>query len=89
MKVRKTKKVVKEVDEVVESYVECDKCNKRIEICGFDAFKCNFLYQSGDSFPECTSINRTTLELCQSCARELYNTLETLGYRLNDEDIFY
>lgn len=87
MKVRNTKKVVKEVDEVVESYTECDKCKEKIKKGFFDRFSCIFEYREGVVYPEGGSYEKTSMDLCQGCGGELINTLESLGYRLSSEEV--
>lgn len=87
MKVRKTRKVVKEVEEVTESFIECDKCKEKIKKGFFDRFQCTFEYREGTVYPEGGSYEETSMDLCQHCGGELINVLESLGYRLSSEEV--
>lgn len=87
MEIRKTQKVIKEFDEVVESYTECDKCKNKIKVSYYDVFECSFLYKEGSSYPEGGDWDETTMDLCQKCGQDLVNTLNNLGYRLNVKNV--
>lgn len=87
MKVKKTQRLLKEVEEVTESYNECDKCKEKIKVGFFDRFNCTFNYQQGTVYPEGGSYEETSMDLCQKCGVELISVLESLGYRLSSEDV--
>lgn len=89
MKVVKKEKQVKEIEVTLESYILCDKCNKKIETNVYDAFKCEFIHQTGDSYPEGGDGEKQEMELCQRCAEKLVILLRENGYRVTDSEWFW
>lgn len=87
MKHQKTKFVTKTVVEVIESWVICDKCGKRIYKNTFDAFCCEFIWDIGDSFPEGQCGESRYLELCQDCAEIAHNILDDNGFNFQFKEL--
>ena len=87
MKITKTKKVVKEVEEVVDYYCQCDKCDSRIETTGCESFEFSLEYRRGVSFGTDGGEGKTSeLELCQECAKDLMQLLTDNGYKIQTSD---
>ena len=86
MEVVKKEKQVKEVEIIVERYTLCDKCNRRIETSTYDAFECEFTHKTGKSYPEGGSGDIQSMQLCQKCAVECVELLQTNGYRIIDTE---
>jgi hypothetical protein len=85
MYVKKTKKEVQEV--VVESYYKCDKCDERISRQDmYDAFECEFMYKTGESYPEGGHGTNILLELCQDCGKEAINLLRDNGFKTQKKE---
>jgi hypothetical protein len=84
MYVKKTKKEIKEVEVVTESYNLCDKCNEEIQTPGFDAFEFELEYRTGETYPECGSGDKKEMELCAKCADDCIQLLKNNGYRINE-----
>jgi len=82
MEIIKTEKKLKEVDEVVESYSLCDKCNKKIDIDRYDSFQCELKCRTGNIYPEGGGGDQQKMELCQSCAKNIIEFLKESGYRI-------
>lgn len=87
MNIIKTEKQIKEVDVVIENYNICDKCNNKIEKQDmFDSFKCEFIHETGESYPEGGSGEKQKMELCKKCVPELIQLLRDNGYRVTDSE---
>ena len=87
MKAQKTKRVMKEVEVVVEKYTICDKCGCKIETENFDAFECNFTYVVGSCYPEGGCGEEQSMDICQNCADDLVKLLIANGYNINTSDL--
>lgn len=86
MQVIKKETQIRQVEITIESYTLCDKCNSKIKTSTFDAFECEFIHKTGNSFPEGGSGNKQEMELCQQCAVELVDLLIENGYRINESE---
>lgn len=78
-----TKKVVKEVDVVMEDYTQCDKCGDKIEVDEYDVFECHLVHKSGERYPEGGNGEENTMDLCQKCTTDLMVLLYENGYNVN------
>ena len=75
------------IEVVVDSYILCDKCNKKIESSvSFDAFECEFLYKEGSVYPEGGYGDKSELDLCQRCGKEAIELLEKHGFKVQTKD---
>ena len=84
MYVQKTENQIKEVEVITESYRLCDKCNKKIQVGGYDAFEFELEYITGTSYPEGGSGKKKEMELCDKCADDCIQLLKDNGYRINE-----
>lgn len=82
-------KQIKEVEVVVESYTECDRCKQRIENDYYDAFECTFEHKTGSIYPSGGSGKLENFDLCKSCAVIVVKLLEDNGIRINRSDWDY
>lgn len=89
MNIKETKKVIKEVEEIVHNYEQCDKSKQKIKVSTFDAFECRLDINVGNRYPEGGNYVNTSMDLCQNCSQELIELLQINGYRLNEEDNDY
>jgi len=89
MEVIKKEKQTKIVDVTIDDYIECDKCNCRIEEKDYDAFKSSFIYETGDRYPDSAYLNTKSIDLCKECGVELMELLKSKGYRINSTDWDY
>ncbi len=66
--------------------ITCDKCKEPVKLkSSYDTFKCEFVYQLGSCYPEGTFIeSQKEMQLCQGCAENLMDLLESHGYQIND-----
>ena len=83
-----TKKVVKEVEEVTDSYYQCDKCETRIKKeHSADAFDMDFEINTGTAWNSGQgSGDRWKMELCEKCAIDLKDELITKGYKIRHNE---
>jgi ribosomal protein L37AE/L43A len=84
-----TKKVIKEVEEVIRSYNTCDKCGKEIETGSYDAFECKLEYKEGTRYPEGTDLEIKSVEVCQECTVDLLELLKNNGYNIVDSELSF
>lgn len=74
------KKVTKLVEEV--SLVECDRCGQEARPkSNYDAYQFEFCITRGEYSPPDVLTNETTMDLCNTCARELETLLALNGYK--------
>ncbi len=88
MEVKKTRKVIKEV-ETIEFYYTCDKCGEKITSGSFDAFEFDFELKEGSCYPEGGSGKKQLLDLCKTCAWDAVNLLKENGFKVREEDWDY
>jgi hypothetical protein len=87
MRVIKKEKRMMEVDVTIDHYTLCDKCNEKIKKeDSYDDFKCEFVRQTGSSYPEGGSLEKQEMQMCQKCAVELVSLLRANGYRINESE---
>lgn len=86
MEVIKKEKQMKEVDVVVENYIECDKCHCKITTGCYDVFESNFTYKTGDSYPEGGSGDEHTMDFCKKCGIEAMELLKSNGFKVNSKE---
>ena len=86
MEIKKSHKVMKEVEVIDERYTQCDKCGDRIKIGGYDAFCCELEHKTGSSYPEGGSGDIDTLDLCQDCAKDLIKLLKENEYNVQSKE---
>ena len=80
-------KGMKMLEVTIESYTLCDKCNEKIETeSNYDAFKCEFVYKTGDSYPECGNGDKFELDLCQKCGKEAVELLKGNGFKVQESE---
>jgi hypothetical protein len=87
MEIIKQHKEIKEVVVTDERYIQCDKCDKKINVEAFDVFKSNLTIETGSRWPDgsgCGDIE--SLDLCQECSIELTNLLKTNGYKIQHKE---
>jgi uncharacterized protein with PIN domain len=89
MQVTKTETQLREVEVTIERYTLCDKCNTKIRLVNYDAFKCEFTHKTGDAFLDSGGGDLQQMELCPKCAVELVSLLRENGYRINDSEWEY
>lgn len=71
----------------IKSYTLCDKCNEKIETeSNYDAFECEFIYKTGDSYPEGGSGEKFELDLCQKCGKEAVELLKGNGFKVQESE---
>jgi Zn finger protein HypA/HybF involved in hydrogenase expression len=82
---RVTKKEMKMQEVIIDSYLVCDKCGKRIkQESSYDAFECKFVYKTGDIYPEGGSGEKQELDLCQKCGYEAMKLLKNNGFNVRE-----
>ena len=86
MRVKKTKKQIKEVEVIIEDYRLCDKCNEKIQNKSYSAFKFELSCKTGESFPDGGSGEEKKMELCDKCADDCLKLLKSNGYRINESE---
>ena len=86
MRIKITEKQIKEVEVTTESYSLCDKCNERILTSGYDAFKFELEYKTGDIHPGGGIGDKSEVELCPVCADACIQLLKDNGYRINESE---
>ena len=86
LEIVKKKIVTKAVEEIVERYSLCDKCDEKIIATAYETFSCELQHKTGESFPEGGSGSSQDLELCKKCAPELIELLKKNGYRIIDSE---
>lgn len=90
MEVKKTEKVMKEVEEVLEQYTICDKCGKRItKESTYDATDFEFELTEGSKYPEGGSGTKFTLDLCNDCANDSVTLLRENGFKVQEKEWSY
>ena len=77
---------IKQVDVIIENYTECDKCHCEIPDDAYDAFECQLIYKTGDTYPEGGSGKTQTIDLCKQCGKKAFALLKKKGFRINTED---
>ena len=89
MRIKKTKKEIKEVEVTVSDVNLCDKCGKDLDediSDMYEVFECNFEYKTGESYPEGGDIHYTELELCKKCGKEAIQLLKDNGFVFTERD---
>lgn len=84
-----TKKVIKEVEQVIRRFNTCDKCGKEIKVDSYDGFECKLEYKEGTRFPEGTDLEIKSVELCQDCTVDLLELLKNNGYNIVESEISF
>jgi hypothetical protein len=85
MEIRKTKKIVKEIEVVTESYIQCDKCGEKISKQIYEIFDFDFEVRKGLGFPSGGNGIQINLDLCQKCCEEALNLLEENGFKIHSK----
>ena len=78
------KKFTKEVEVVIDTL--CDKCNKSVQTESYDAFRFDFEVKTGTEYLECGSGEKSTLDLCPTCAEALLALLKENNYRVQTKE---
>ncbi len=86
MHIKRTIKEFKEVETIIENFDECDKCGAKIPFKYSDAFKCEIELTTGFRYPEGGSGEVRSVDLCASCAENLFSLLTENGYRINKSE---
>ena len=86
MNVVRTIKELKEVDVVVEDFLQCDKCGNEIKTGLYDAFSFDFEVRTGESYPEGGNGQLFNMDLCQECFKELLELLKENKYRVDEKE---
>jgi len=89
MEIRKTKKIFREVEVVVECYDKCDKCGEKIDTELYETFEFEFEVRTGESYPSGGYDEKKLLDLCQECSKEAVTLLEQNGFKIRTEDWDY
>jgi len=84
MKILEKRKVFKEVEEIIDSYDVCDKCNLRISIDLYETFESELKIKFGTDCPEGGDGDIKSMNLCQNCSLELLELLKNNNYRINE-----
>jgi predicted Zn-dependent protease len=82
MVVNKTEQRLTEI--VIDSVTYCDKCSKEIKSIYFDAFKCTIELVEGEIYQDSGRYTKKSIDLCKSCATNLFSGLKATGYRINE-----
>lgn len=87
--VKITKKIVTEIDQVIEVKELCDKCNQEIktDLCVVD--NCEVSINRGNRYPGTADYIQRYLNLCPTCSRALEQMLIDQGYNFQEQDINY
>ena len=89
MRIKKTKKVIKEVEVTISDVNLCDKCGKDLDEeteSMYDVFDCEFNYKTGDSYPGEGDTHHTELELCKKCGTDAIKILKENGFVFTERD---
>lgn len=87
MRVKKTIKVVKEVEETVEDYLVCDKTGLMITKQAYEHYVFEFNIEMGSSYPECGNYTEYKLHLDQTCIPDLIKLLRDNGYKVQEREV--
>lgn len=86
MEVKKSKKILKEVEEIVSIHYLCDKCKNEILNDRFDAFEFDFELRTGESFPEFGNGERYNVDINQHCTLDLIELMKKNGINVQKQN---
>jgi hypothetical protein len=88
---KKTQKMIKQVESENVLEIICDKCGKPIKSEMGSAYKSDwFMMTTGDYFgSDCWQGMHRVMDLCEDCSNELIELLKKNGYNIRDEEFDY
>lgn len=86
MRKRLTKKVVKEVEEVIYDHLVCDKCGKVIQEDTNEVFDFQFKVRIGERYGAEAFWKDYNLDLCKEHANEAMRLLVANGFMITEEE---
>ena len=79
--------VTKTVTEKLYLHTTCDKCGEKIIEDSYELFKPRIELEVGEQYPDSGDSLKKWVDLCQTCASDLFKMLETTGYKINEKEI--